>query len=69
MNILVKNWPFYSLSNSLIITISSKVRENQQQEKINGDNDESGSLQWMMIEVGDISLYPFYLLIILIFAN
>lgn len=64
LNVRVHNWPFYSLSNNLAIVLDSNNQEPSA--CVDQDEDESGSLRWVMVNVDDVSLYLFILLFILL---
>ena len=62
LNVIVRQWPFLALANSLSINIDSRALRNDGTQAsdscVSDKQDDSGSLRWMLIVVGNTSLYP-----------
>jgi hypothetical protein len=58
ISVTILNWPFLSLSNSLSLSIDSKSEGNNQEENCAKSQSTTESLQWIMVIVNDVALYP-----------
>eukprot|EP00026_Physarum_polycephalum_P009764 Phypoly_transcript_09899.p1 GENE.Phypoly_transcript_09899~~Phypoly_transcript_09899.p1 ORF type:complete len:181 (+),score=25.46 Phypoly_transcript_09899:682-1224(+) len=56
----VRLWPFFSLSNSLIITMASGF-QGQEKSCVDESTDQSGNLRWVIVVVDGVSLYGQFL--------
>eukprot|EP00026_Physarum_polycephalum_P002376 Phypoly_transcript_02382.p1 GENE.Phypoly_transcript_02382~~Phypoly_transcript_02382.p1 ORF type:complete len:938 (+),score=119.17 Phypoly_transcript_02382:92-2815(+) len=57
LSVTIQNWPFYALANSLAIVMDSGGSSGNQNACVSDKTDESGSLQWVLFVINDLSLY------------
>jgi hypothetical protein len=76
ISVAIQNWPFLALTNSLAIIFDAGASANSQNSKLclNAQaSGNSGSLQWLLASIGDVSWYHFlryfYLLLSFLFFS
>lgn len=59
LNVQIQMWLYYSLSNNLAIVFDTQSQNNNDEDVLclNHQEDESGSLKWLMLTINDYSLY------------
>jgi hypothetical protein len=60
LQIDVSFWPFRALSNFLEIILDSSATDSAQTTCVRDQADETASLQWLLVVVGGVSLYPHF---------
>ncbi len=59
LNVRIQNWPFMSIDNSLVLVFNASSPNNPTSScNINPGEDSSGSLQWSVVVINGVSLYP-----------
>lgn len=58
ISIEISRWPFLALANSLAIVLDSSGTTNTQNGCTKSQVNDNGDLQWILVVMGELSLYP-----------
>jgi hypothetical protein len=58
ISVMIQNWPFYSLDNSLLVIFNANAATQNDQSCVDSYSTGNRDLEWITVSIGQVTLYP-----------